>query len=377
MSADDDLARRIARRIAAEGPLSVAAYMAMALHDPHAGYYRRRAPIGRSGDFITAPEISQIFGELIGLWCADLWLRMGQPDPVLVVELGPGRGQLLDDFLRAAATVPQFRRAIRLFLVEASPVLRAAQAVRLAAAAPEFADDFGAVPEGPGFVIANEFFDALPVRQLVRGRADWAERLVAVHDGRLVFVDGGETPLASALVPAELRDSPPGTVVEVCPAGAAFAAAIAARFARHPGAALVIDYGRDRPAPGTTLAAVRQHRAADVLAAPGTADLSAHVDFAALAEAAAAGGAAVYGPVGQGRFLAGLGAAARLAALCAASPDRRSGLDAGLARLIDPAEMGTLFKVLALASPGLPAPVGFEHEGDEAADDHAERARGR
>lgn len=371
MSAETDLAARIARRIRAEGPLSVAAYMAMALHDPQAGYYRRRDPIGGGGDFITAPEISQIFGELIGLWCGDLWLRIGRPDPVLLVELGPGRGQLLDDFLRATATVPGFRRAIRLHLVEANPVLRAAQAARLAALSPEtavaFADDVDAVPEAPSFLIANEFFDALPVRQFVKGRRHWAERLVALHDGRLVFAEGGESALASALVPAGLRDAPPGAVVEISPAAASLAGAIGARLSRHPGAALIIDYGRCRPAIGATFAAVRRHRAAGVLDAPGLADLSAHVDFAALAEAAAEAGAAVYGPVAQGRFLCRLGAEHRLAALCsAASPERRSALEAGVARLIDPAEMGTLFKAMALVSPGLPAPAGFERDEGEA-----------
>ncbi len=360
------LGERIARRIRAEGPLPVAAYMAMALHDPEGGYYRRRNPVGRTGDFITAPEISQIFGELVGLWCADLWQRMGAPDPIFVVELGPGRGTLLADFLRAAATVPGFRRALRLYLVEASPLLRAVQRQTLGDAAPEFVADFDAVPDGPLLLIANEFFDALPVRQLVRGRADWAERLVAVDDsGRLVFADSRESRLAGALVPPGLRDSPPGTVVEICPSGVALAGAIAARLARHCGAALLIDYGSASSVPGITLAAVREHRPADVLADPGSADLSAHVDFAALAAAANAAGAETYGPVAQGRFLAALGAEARLAALCAAAPpDRRRRLAGGLARLIDPRQMGTLFKVMALASPGLPVPAGFERNAE-------------
>lgn len=366
MSADEtvgtnELSARIARRIRAEGPISVAAYMAMALHDPDHGYYRRRHPIGGQGDFITAPEISQIFGELIGLWCADLWQRSGAPDPVRVVELGPGRGTLMADFLRAAAAMPGFRDAIRLSLVEASPVLRAAQAARLGAAAPEWADSFDAIPDGPMLLVANEFLDALPVRHFVRGPGGWGERLVAVDKaGRLIFIDGPADPVAAAFVPSALRDSPIGTIAEMCPAGAALAGGIAARLGRHLGAALLIDYGHAAPTAGATLAAIRRHRGAAVLGAPGMSDLSAHVDFAMVRAAAEAAGAAVYGPAPQGEFLAALGAGERLAALCAnASTAQREMLALGLRRLIDPREMGTLFKVMALVSPGLPAPAGF------------------
>lgn len=354
------LAAKIARRIRAEGPISIAAYMAMALHDPEHGYYRRRQPIGRAGDFVTAPEISQIFGELIGLWCADLWQRIGEPDPVFVVELGPGRGTLMADFLRAAESVPGFRRALRLVLVEASPVLRAVQAERLSDAS--FADDLDAVPDGPMLLVANEFLDALPVRQFVRGPGGWAERLVAVDKAdRLILIDSNEHALAAALVPPALKDSPRGTIVEISPAAAALSGAIAARLTRHPGAALLIDYGHAAATSGPTLAAIRRHDKTGLLDEPGTADLSAHVDFAAVRAAAEAGGATAHGPVPQGEFLAALGAAARLSALCAgATAAQREMLALGLRRLIDPREMGTLFKALALVSPGLPAPAGFE-----------------
>ncbi|HEY1797733.1 MAG TPA: SAM-dependent methyltransferase [Stellaceae bacterium] len=358
------LSARIARRIRAEGPISVAAYMAMALHDPEHGYYRRRQPIGGQGDFITAPEISQIFGELIGLWCADLWQRGGAPDPIRIVELGPGRGTLMADFLRAAAAMANFRRAIRLTLVEASPVLRAAQAERLADAAPDFAEDLDAVSDGPMLIVANEFLDALPVRHFVRGPGGWGERLVAVDKAeRLIFIDGNADPLAAALVPAALRDSPVGTVAEIGPAAAALAGGIAARLARHPGAALLVDYGHAAPTPGATLAAVRRHHGAAVLDDPGDSDLSAHVDFATVRAAAEAAGAVVHGPVAQGELLAALGAGERLAALCAnASPAQREMLALGLRRLIDPREMGTLFKAMALVSPGFPAPAGFQNQ---------------
>ena len=357
-----DLAARIARRIRREGPLSIAAFMAIALHDRDAGYYARHDPLGRAGDFITAPEISQIFGELIGLWCADLWHHIGRPDPMILAELGPGSGALIEDFLRAAATLPEFRRALDLYLVEASPVLSARQQRRLGGIVAHFVASIDALPPGPRLLVANEFLDALPIRQLVRGRVEWAERLVALDEGdRLIFADGPENPALTLLVPSALRAQPTGTVVEICPAAAALGAALGERLATQPGAALFVDYGYFPSTPGPTLAALRRHRAAGVLDDPGSADLSAHVDFAAFAAAAGAAGAVVHGPVTQGRFLAALGAEARLAALSAGATNaQRAALESGLERLIDPAQMGNLFKVLALTSPGLPAPAGFD-----------------
>jgi NADH dehydrogenase [ubiquinone] 1 alpha subcomplex assembly factor 7 len=359
------LTARLVRHIRAHGPLTVAAYMAMALHDPECGYYATRQPLGAAGDFVTAPEISQIFGELVGLWCADLWQRMGNPDPVIVAELGPGRGVLMADFLRAAEGVPGFRQAMRLHLVEASPILRAEQQRRLGGVDPLWVSSLDEVPEGRLLLVANEFLDALPIRQLIRGRRHWAERLVAVDAGdQLSFVDGPENLALSLLVPPDRRDDPAGTIAEICPAAAALTAALAERFARHPGAALFIDYGDDRAVSGATLAAIGDHRAVGILDAPGSADLSAHVDFAVVAAAARAGGAAVFGPATQGAFLKLLGAEARLAALLRrAGPEQRARLETGLNRLIDPAEMGTLFKVLALTSPGLPTPAGFARGG--------------
>jgi NADH dehydrogenase [ubiquinone] 1 alpha subcomplex assembly factor 7 len=362
-----DLATRLQRHIRAHGPLTIAAFMAMALHDPRDGYYARRQPLGASGDFITAPEISQIFGELIGLWCADLWQRMGRPDPVIFAELGPGRGVLTEDFLRAVSGVPGFLQAIRLHLVEASPLLRAEQQRRLAAADPVWLADADALPDGPLLLVANEFLDALPIRQLVRGDTHWAERLVALDGaGRLCFAEGPETPVLTLLVPLERRDAPPGTIVELCSAAATLAASLAERLSRQSGAALFIDYGYSQDSSGSTLAAIGGHRATEILDAPGTADLSAHADFAAVAAAVRAGGAMVYGPVPQGDFLCALGAELRLAALLRqARPDQRAALETGLRRLIDPAEMGTLFKALAMTSPGLPAPAGFADGGSE------------
>jgi SAM-dependent MidA family methyltransferase len=359
----DALARKIARRIRAEGPLSVAAYMAMALHDPEGGYYARRDPLGARGDFITAPEISQVFGELIGLWCALVWDQLGRPDPIILAELGPGSGVMIGDLLRAAATVPDFRRALRLHLVEASAPLRIEQEQRLA--------QFGAIwvrrsedlPDGPMLLVANEFLDALPIRQFVRRGVDWSERMVTLDtEGSFVFVEGPPSPIARVLIPQGLRDTAwQGAVVEICPAALTLAAALGARFSRQTGAALLIDYGCFPSAPGPTLRALCRHRAVSMLAAPGTADLSAHVDFAAFAEAARAGGAETHGPVPQARLLSALGAAERAAALRArATPSQQRTLDSGVERLLDPGGMGTLFKAIALVSPGLPAPPGFD-----------------
>jgi NADH dehydrogenase [ubiquinone] 1 alpha subcomplex assembly factor 7 len=358
----ETIGEKIARRIRAEGPVSLAAYMAMALHDPVDGYYARRQPIGAGGDFVTAPEISQVFGELIGVWCAEMWRQLGQPDPVLLAELGPGRGVLMSDLLRAAAPVPEFRHALRLHLVEASAVLRAEQEERLGHFEPVWLPHVADLPDGPLLIVANEFLDALPIRQFVRGAVYWSERRVALDDENcFVFVEGPESPAASLLVPPGQREGAArGAVVEICPAALALASALGARLARQPGAALFIDYGYFPSVQRATLGAFQQHRPVSILAAPGTADLSAHVDFSAFAEAGRAGGAEIHGPAPQGRFLSELGAELRLSALRArATPAQRQALDSGVSRLLDPAGMGTLFKALALVSPGLPPPPGF------------------
>jgi NADH dehydrogenase [ubiquinone] 1 alpha subcomplex assembly factor 7 len=358
----EKIAGKIARRIRSQGPLTVAAYMATALHDPVDGYYATRNPIGTAGDFVTAPEISQIFGELIGLWCAQLWQQMGRPDPVVLAELGPGRGALMSDLLRASWGVPEFRRALHLYLVEASPRLRAEQQRRLGKAGPLWVNGIDELPNGAMLLIANEFLDALPIRQFVRGATDWGERMVALDpEGGLAFVDGPESPAATLLVPAGLRDSPCGTIAEICPAALGLASALGTRLARHPGAALFIDYGDFASTPGATLRAASRHRTTAPLAAPGAADLSADVDFGAFAEAAEAAGAKIYGPVTQARFLVELGAELRLAKLCErATPIQRQALESGVKRLLHRDEMGERFKVMALVSPELRTPAGFE-----------------
>lgn len=343
--------------IAAEGPISVARYMALALGHPVHGYYITRDPLGLAGDFTTAPEISQMFGELIGLWAAETWRLMGEPATLRLVELGPGRGTLMADALRAARALPAFRGALDVHLVETSPVLTAAQRDILAACGRPVAwharpED---VPAGPAIVIANEFLDALPIRQFERRERGWHERLVGLGD---------DTALAFGLAPEPEPGLPSGgragDVIEVGEAASAVTRNLAERLVREGGAALLVDYGHDRSGFGDTLQAVRRHAYADPLAGPGEADLTAHVDFAALARVAAAAGALVHGPVTQGAFLSGLGIAARAERLRgAAGPDGAPAIDAALARLVEPGQMGRLFKVLALSGPGLAALPGL------------------
>jgi NADH dehydrogenase [ubiquinone] 1 alpha subcomplex assembly factor 7 len=357
------LRRKIVDRISAHGPLSLAAYMAMALHDPADGYYAGRSPIGATGDFVTAPEISQIFGELIGLWCASVWRQAGSPEPVIVAELGPGRGTLMADFLRAAAIMPDFVQALRLHLVEASPVLRRAQKERLASAQPVWVETIEELPAGPLLLVANEFLDALPIRQFERGERHWSERMVGLDgEGNLVFLAGSETPAADAIAAASGRaEGPLGAVAEICPSALALAGWLGRRLAGAAGAALLIDYGYVSAPLTPTLRGVQGHRPVPPLTSPGAVDLSAEVDFAAFAAAGRAAGASVYGPVAQGRFLRNLGAETRLERLRRhASPAQGEALAAAVARLLDPEEMGNLFKVVALVSSGLPRPPGFD-----------------
>lgn len=359
MTALLDLLRR---RIAVDGPLTVAQYMAEALGHPRHGYYITRDPLGAAGDFTTAPEISQVFGELVGLWCADLWQRMGAPDPVLLVELGPGRGTLMQDALRATGrAAPGFRAALRLHLVETSPALRAAQAARLADASPIWLDRLADLPDGPALVVANEFFDALPIRQWQRGTKGWHERLVGWDQdaGRLRWELSARADPGLALIPDAVRDAPEGSIAEACPAGLSHAGFLGQRLAQQGGGALIVDYGPARSAPGDSFQAMRRHAFADPLATPGEADLTAHVDFQALAAAAAQAGAEAHGPVAQGAFLESLGLRARAAQLKKAAPARAAGIDAAIERLAGPDQMGTLFKALALTAPGLGAPAGF------------------
>ncbi|MEJ0067508.1 MAG: SAM-dependent methyltransferase [Pseudomonadota bacterium] len=352
----------IREEIAAAGPMDVATFIGRALGDPQHGYYRTRDPLGAAGDFVTAPEISQMFGELIGLWCADVWTRLGAPTPLRLVELGPGRGSLMADALRAVGrAAPAFRAALELHLVETSPTLRAVQRVRLADAAPTWHDDPESVPGGPALILANEFFDALPIHQLERTAAGWCERQVTIDDAHRLALTVAAVPSAhaGALAPA-VAAAPLGSVAELSPTARAMVAGLARRIADQGGAALLIDYGHAIPAPGDSLQAVRAHRRHAVLEDPGEADLTAHVDFGALA-AAAAPHATIHGPVTQATFLRRLGIVARAEALMRGKPPpARSASGRRSPGLIEPSQMGNLFKVMALGAPGGPALPGLE-----------------
>jgi SAM-dependent MidA family methyltransferase len=343
------------RMIALEGPISVERYMALCLGHPLHGYYATRDPFGADGDFTTAPEISQMFGELIGLWAAEAWRLMGAPKPLRLVELGPGRGTLMCDLLRAARVVPGFSDAAEVHLVETSPVLRERQREKLSAVGPiAWHGGFAAIPSGPAIVIANEFLDALPARQFVKTERGWCERLIGFADGKLVF---GLAPEPAARLPAGGRV---GDVLELPGAALDVTREIARRVAVQGGAALVIDYGYCGPAFGDTLQAVKRHAFADPLAEPGEADLTIHVDFAAVAAAARASGAAVHGPVAQADFLRALGIKTRAKALARASTAQAADIDGALRRLTDeaPGGMGG-FKALAIAHADLGALPGF------------------
>ncbi len=342
------LADRLARAITLAGPMPVSRFMAAA----NSEYYARQSAIGAAGDFITAPEISQMFGELIGAWIADLWDRAARP-AVHFVELGPGRGTLAADALRAMA-----RAGMRpgVHLVETSPRLRAEQGIRVAEA--QWHDDVSTLPgDAPLIVVANEFFDALPIEQIVRGGDGWHRRLVAWQDTLFLPIAGPLVP--DTVVPAHLRDAPMGSVIESSPPSVAVIRDIAARLMQQGGAALIIDYGYDGPALGETLQAVRGHGYANPFDAPGTVDLSAHVDFAVLGAAGAVAGATIHGPVSQRDFLGQLGLATRAAALAKAAPLRADEIGAAHARLTGEDAMGTLFRAMAMAGGGWPEPAGF------------------
>lgn len=356
------LEKLIAQQIATTGPMTVADFMATALGHPKHGYYVTRDPLGRDGDFITAPEISQIFGELIGLWCVAVWQSLGAPERFNLVELGPGRGTLMADALRAASQIPAFVDASAITLVETSPVLREAQQGALARYEVAWRDSFDQVPEGPLLLIANEFFDALPVHQLVRTAAGWRERLVGMDEAGLCFTISGEaTPATALLAPTVRGGADIGAIAEAQPAGLTIAASIANRIAQAGGAALVIDYGYETSAAGDTLQAVRGHEPQGVLQSPGSADLTVHVDFGAMC-AAAAGKTAIFGPCDQGVFLQRLGIAMRADRLSqSATAKQTADIRSGVQRLIGEDEMGTLFKVLGLAPQGTQSLPGFEN----------------
>jgi NADH dehydrogenase [ubiquinone] 1 alpha subcomplex assembly factor 7 len=354
----------IRARIARAGPISVTEFMDTCLYDPQHGYYRGRAPLGAAGDFITAPEISQMFGELIGLWAAEVWRSMDQPDPVVLIEFGPGRGTMMRDALRAARAAPEFRRALRVHLIETSPNLQSQQRQTLSAVddlAVRWHARIDEVPATPAIIVANEFFDALPICQAERRTTGWHERVVAVDASGALVLTVARDPLPDLApkLPPAVAHARIGETFEWRPRK--FAIEIARRAAVG-GAALIIDYGHVNSATGDTLQAVRLHRYANPLTLPGLTDLTAHVDFEALGKVAQEVGARVHGPMEQGTWLKGLGIGARAAMLQANAPEsKRADIAAAVARLTGtgPDQMGSLFKAIGFSAPAIARLPGF------------------
>jgi NADH dehydrogenase [ubiquinone] 1 alpha subcomplex assembly factor 7 len=352
-----DLRELIGMQIRANGPISIATYMGLCLTHPRHGYYKGADPLGARGDFITAPEISQMFGELIGFFCVNLWQQMGEPRSFTLLELGPGRGTLMQDALRAASRADGFLDAAHLQLFETNPALKALQAERLGQYNPYWQSEIDAVSDDPLIVVANEFFDALPIRQFVSAPDGWHERLVGMRDGKLTF---GLSPTAipATTLPEPVRNAEPGAVYEAAFAAGQVLESIGRRVASNGGALLAIDYGYAATQTGETLQAVSRHKYADPLDHPGEVDLSAHVDFSALATAARTIKLTTTPLATQGDFLRRLGIAERAAQLARANPAEAANVDAALRRLTESAQMGDLFKVFCAHSPGL-VPPGF------------------
>ncbi len=350
--ATHSLADLINLQIRANGPMSIATYMNLCLTHPREGYYKKADPIGARGDFITAPEISQMFGEMVGFFLVNLWQQLGEPKAVTVLELGPGRGTLMDDVLRVGNRAPGFREALDLALFETHPALAAEQRARLGAYAPRWIENFELLGEAPLLIVANEFFDALPIRQFVRGPSGWYERMVG-FDGRQRYFGLSPTALPAAVMPLAVSEAEQGAVYEAALAASDMMGVLARAVQRRSGGILVIDYGYALTQTGETLQAVSRHAFADPLAEPGTADISAHVDFGALSEAAGKAGLTVNPVTAQGEFLSNLGINERAAILSAANPDAAASVTTALQRLTGPDQMGQLFKVFAATSAGL------------------------
>ena len=356
------LATKIARWIEAQGPISIAQYMNLCQFDAEGGSYTARQTIGR--DFVTSPEVSQTFGEMLGLWVAQTWHDQGRPKNPRLVELGPGRGTLMADALRAiAAAAPEFLDIAEIVLVEASPALMAVQREKLKLSGADVAwherfDD--ALTDRPLYLLANEFFDCLPVHQYVRTARGWCERMVGLKEGGLTFALNPEpVPNGDALLPPTRTGATVGCVYELAPAAMVMAEEIARVIATHGGGAAIIDYGYDGPGFGETLQAVSNGKPVDLLSEPGEADLSAHVDFPALATAASKAGVAVYGPTTQCNFLADLGIGERGERLIKSNPQGAREIAIAIDRLVNPGEMGALFKVLAMVPQGAKQPPGY------------------
>lgn len=358
----NELLHHIQAIIRDQGAVSLATYMGLALGHPKHGYYHSQTPFGAVGDFITAPEISQMFGELIGLWCVQRWRDMGSPPAFMLCELGPGRGTLMADALRAARLAPDFLNAARVHLVETSSKLRECQKTVIGNAV-TWHDTVADLPPLPALIIANEFFDALPIRQFQRAPDGWRERLVTINpDTEQLCFSLSPVPIREdAIIPAAMRTAPVDAIAELCPAGQGVIESLAAHLLEYGGAALIMDYGPAKSAAGDSFQAVRGHGYCDPLQNPGHADLTAHVDFQSLAEVAHRAGCQTDGPISQGQFLLQLGLAARAQRLAQnAAPDEQDAIRSAFHRLTDADQMGQLFKAMALRHPALVPSPGFE-----------------
>lgn len=360
---------KLKHRIREAGPISVAEYMTVCLLDPVQGYYPTRDPLGADGDFITAPEISQMFGEVLGLWCVQSWIDLGRPDTLHLIEYGPGRGIMMSDMLRSAALDPGFKAAVQVWLIEASAALEAVQGKTLGKSniPVQWAARLEDVPHGPSLIIGNEFLDCLPIQQLIcddpfAGKDGWVERRVGLDDeDRLCFVKSG-VPAAAILtdcLPKGAANARKDHLLEICPSVAQIVDSLRARFEVHPGRALFIDYGPEFTEFGDTLQALKRHQKVGVFSDPGNTDLTARVDFSALAETAAAAGLDATQAVQQREFLSKLGIEMRAVALSRAKPDSKAVIARQLHRLTAADEMGELFKAMCLSSRGLPDPLGL------------------
>ncbi len=333
--------------ISKQGAISIAAYMELALQHPEHGYYRTQEPIGRTGDFITAPEVSQLFGEMIGVWCAEAWRCLGRPAPFALVELGPGHGTMMQDVLRSTANVGGFPEAKKLFLVETNELLRKRQQELLRDVT--YIDDVTQVVPWPLVIVANEFFDALPVRLFEKTFRGWAERMVTVEEAAFGLALRPLTDAETLLVPQSIREAPPGTVFEFSPAAQVMMRDIARTLVARKGKMLLIDYGYVAPSGSPTVQALSNHVSTNILERPGEIDLTAHIDFSALAGIARANGAKTSAIVGQGEFLTNCGIEIRADALKKrATFQQAADVDSGLKRLVHDDQMGSLFKVLEI-----------------------------
>ena len=362
-AAKNPVTLRLTQRIRCDGPISVAEFMETALGDADGGYYTTRDPFGAAGDFTTSPEISQVFGELIGLWCANTWQNMGAPTDFALIELGPGRGTLMADALRALRMVPACRAAARLHLVETSPVLRQIQQTTLRGENITWHTELPDLGGAPAIFIANEFFDALPVQQFIKSDGQWCERVVTLDDthNRFCFDINRRHRLPAQDVTQQLKDAKDGAIFEYAPAVQSMVSDLSLQLLENGGAGLIIDYGYTHHSIGQTLQAVRKHRLIDPLDTPGDCDLTAHVDFQLVAETARAAGTKCWGPIDQEVFLKKLGIIERMNTLLTrANVIQAHNIRTAVTRLIAPAQMGTLFKVLAITDDRILHLAGFE-----------------